>query len=89
MITAFSSKFNKDIRNLRNNKGVLDDIYNSIVNVESVSQLKEIKNFKKIVGSKNHYRIKIGDYRIGILIKNNVVEFLRVAHRKDIYKAFP
>ena len=40
-------------------------------------------------GFKNAYRIKIGDYRIGVFIEEDTIEFVRFVHRKDIYKKFP
>ncbi len=33
--------------------------------------------------------VRSGNYRIGIFIVDKVVQFARVAHRKDIYKIFP
>ncbi|MDX2250603.1 MAG: type II toxin-antitoxin system RelE/ParE family toxin [Bacteroidia bacterium] len=56
---------------------------------------KEIHNLKKLQGYKTYYRIKLGDYRIGIEIVNNaettenIVYFIRFLHRKDVYKYFP
>ncbi len=40
-------------------------------------------------GAKNAFRIRVGDYRIGILIEKETVKFARVALRKDIYDIFP
>ncbi len=40
-------------------------------------------------GSRNYYRIRIGDYRAGIIVEGLTVEFIRFLHRKDIYKYFP
>jgi len=51
--------------------------------------IQDINNIKKLTGFKFHYRIRIGDYRAGIVIKNNEVIFERLIHRKDIYKYFP
>lgn len=51
--------------------------------------MRDIKGFKKLKGYKNVYRIKVGDYRIGVFIENDVVEFACVVHRKDIYRIFP
>lgn len=44
---------------------------------------------KPIKGFKNYFRIKLGDYRIGFKTTDGGVEFMRVKHRKDIYKHFP
>jgi mRNA interferase RelE/StbE len=42
-------------------------------------------------GFDNKYKIKIGNYRIGLTIdkNNSVLTCNRIAHRKDIYKIFP
>jgi mRNA-degrading endonuclease RelE of RelBE toxin-antitoxin system len=42
-----------------------------------------------LVGFTTAYRIRIGDYRIGIFFKEDTVIFARILHRKDIYKLFP
>jgi mRNA interferase RelE/StbE len=43
---------------------------------------------KKLVGTEHTYRLRIGDYRIVYSIQNDrlIIEIIRVAHRKDIYK---
>ncbi len=38
---------------------------------------------------KNYFRIRIGDYRVGIKITGNEILFVRILHRKEIYKFFP
>ena len=62
---------------------------NCILQVESVKKLSQIKNLKKLLGYDNYYRIRLGDYRIGIKIENDIVYFVTFEHRKDIYKSFP
>lgn len=59
------------------------------MDVEASNQISEIKNLKKLEGFKNAYRIKTGDYRIGVFIEEDTIEFVRFVHRKDIYKKFP
>lgn len=46
---------------------------------------------EKLKGSKDHYKIKVGEYRVGLKIdkKEKVIEFRRTLHRKDIYRYFP
>jgi mRNA interferase RelE/StbE len=46
-------------------------------------------DIKQMVGWKGYYRIRTGDYRIGFRVDGETVIFLRVSHRKDIYKHFP
>jgi mRNA interferase RelE/StbE len=88
MTTEFTARFLKDLDRL-NQKSVKNDIRAIIEQVEAVSRQSEIINIKKLRGHPTAHRIRSGDYRIGIFIENNVVEFICVAHRKDIYRIFP
>jgi mRNA interferase RelE/StbE len=75
--------------NLPTTPKTIEAIEAAINDVKNASSLIEIKNLKKLKGYKSYYRITIGDYRIGIYISNDIVEFSRFLHRKDIYKFFP
>lgn len=88
MKTEFLKQFYKDLEKITL-QSTLTDIKSSVINVEVAVSLRDIKNLKKLTGYKNVYRIKIGDYRIGVFIESNIVEFSRVVHRKDIYRVFP
>ena len=57
--------------------------------VPSVNNFKELRNIKKIKGSANYYRIRVGDYRIGFEYFEKTITFYRVLLRRDIYKFFP
>ena len=47
------------------------------------------KDLKKLKGAKNFYRVRMGSYRLGMIIKGEEVTLIRLLHRKDIYKFFP
>lgn len=51
--------------------------------------ITEIKNLRKIKGSPNAYRVRVGDYRIGIFVEDELISFSRVLHRKEVYRYFP
>jgi mRNA interferase RelE/StbE len=46
---------------------------------------------EKMQGYSDKYKIRIGDYRIGLTIEKSykLVIFQRIAHRRDIYNIFP
>ncbi len=46
---------------------------------------------EQMKGYRDKYKIRIGNYRIGITIEkqNQLIICQRVAHRKDIYRVFP
>lgn len=88
MDIEFLRRFLKDVEKLNDQK-VLKDIDDVITNCKNAADHSEIRNIKKISGHTQAYRIRKGQFRIGIYIHNNVIEFARVLHRKDMYKYFP
>jgi mRNA-degrading endonuclease RelE of RelBE toxin-antitoxin system len=57
--------------------------------IPSYSSLDEISNLKKLKDADNAYRIRVGDYRVGFTFEGETITFIRVLHRKDIYRYFP
>ncbi|OKH32424.1 plasmid stabilization protein [Calothrix sp. HK-06] len=51
----------------------------------------DIGYLEKMKGYDNKYKIRVGNYRIGISVDKDVHTLIcqRVAHRKDIYRIFP
>ena len=88
MKTEFKASFLKCIHKIADNN-LKAKIIECIQNVELSDNIKQINDLKKLEGHKSFYRIKLGDYRIGVKIDSEVVVFVTVAHRKDIYKLFP
>ena len=88
MIVLIDKRFEKDTNKI-NDKSLLKKIATCIINIQNANSLNEIKNLKKLKGFDLEFRIKIGDYRIGLIIEDNKISFIRVLHRKDIYKFFP
>ena len=88
MKIIFKQSFLKTLTKNRN-KSLKDDIADAIENVELAININEIRNIKKLKGHKDFYRIKIGSYRLGLKIEKDIVYFVDIDHRKDIYKHFP
>lgn len=81
-------QFNKDISKLRDKK-LLIAVKSALQHIESADTLSQIPNLKKMEGSAKHYRIRIGDYRMGIYFDKNTISVSRFLHRKEIYRYFP
>jgi mRNA interferase RelE/StbE len=88
MKVDFKKTFLKELEKLKN-KSLKNSIYNSIIQVELAESISEIKNIKKLAGFEMYYRLRVGDYRIGLKLENDTVNFVIFEHRKDIYKTFP
>ena len=88
MKVEFKSSFAKDLKKLKE-KDLKAQVRQVIELVEKASSLQEIKDVKKLKGGDRYYRIRIGDYRIGLTLEGDTVTFVRFLHRKDIYTYFP
>lgn len=69
---------------------MLSRVAAAIVAVEAAESLQEIASCKKLQGGGGDtYRIRVGDFRIGLSVEDDVVKFVRFLSRGDIYKHFP
>jgi len=88
MKVEFRKTFEKDLRKLRG-KTLLHKIRDTIEAVESAQTLDEIINVKKLKGEDGYFRIRIGDYRIGLFIQEDTLLFVRILHCREFYRYFP
>ncbi len=88
MKVEFKESFVRDLRGIRDNK-VLDRIKQAILNIEGANRLDEILRLKKLKGEERSYRIRVGDYRIGLIVDGDLVVLARALHRREIYRYFP
>jgi mRNA interferase RelE/StbE len=84
----FRESFAKDLKGVKD-KGLLKHAREVIEAIEKADSLTGLSNLKKLKGGRNYFRLRIGDYRIGIALENDTVIFVRFLNRKDIYKYFP
>jgi mRNA interferase RelE/StbE len=88
MKVSYERSFLKDLKNL-GNATALKNIQTAIEAIKQIPTSNEIPHLKKLQGERNFYRIRVGDYRLGITIDGNELTFIRCLHRKEIYKYFP
>lgn len=88
MEVKIDKSFRKDLIKIKD-RSLRIKIVSVIEDVEKADSAGAIKDIAKIRGTSGYYRIRIGNYRLGIIISGSTVEFIRCLHRKDIYKYFP
>ena len=88
MQVEFRKTFKQDLKNLKDGK-VLKHIQKVVEEFELANALSEIRNIKLLQGHEDFYRIRVGDYRIGLFVERETVVFVRVLHRKEVYRYFP
>lgn len=88
MNVEFKNSFVKDLKPLKD-KNLLSRVQDIIVAVEQADKLQDIPHCQKMQGSDNYYRIKVGDFRLGLSSEDDTITFVRFLSRGDIYKHFP
>ncbi len=88
MNVRFRESFARDLRALKD-KALLGRIRALVENVEKAGTLDELAGLKKLRGGGAYYRIRLGDYRVGLAVEQDVVVFVRVLHRREVYRYFP
>jgi mRNA interferase RelE/StbE len=88
MKVEFKASFARDLKKIKD-KELLKEVRELIEATESSQGLSEIPNLKKLRVKGHYYRVKLGDYRAGLIIEGNAVTFVRFLHRSEIYRYFP
>ena len=88
MQVAYESAFLRDLKRIRS-KNVKLRVQQVIQDVKAASSPLKIVGLTKLRGYETFYRIRIGDYRLGVEIVEDTVIFVRFLHRRDIYRYFP
>lgn len=60
-----------------------------IEQIEQAADLQSIPHVKRLTSDGAYFRIRVGDYRIGLLYEEATITLVRFLHRRDIYKYFP
>ncbi len=80
--------FEKDVAKIRD-KDLAAEVFSLIEKLETCTTLSAIPKLKKMKGKGNYYRIRLGDYRLGLSVEDQTLCLIRFMSRKDIYKYFP
>ena len=87
MNIEYSKDFEKSVKKLSGK--MLDSVRGVISEVKNAESIKDITDCKKLVGYRNVYRIRIGDYRafftFHVEIVNDTVIFRYLVSRGEAY----
>ena len=88
MRVAFKRSFTGDLEKIRS-QSLKDKVREVIELVKQADNLQDIPHIRKLRGSERYYRIRLGNYRIGLAVEGDEVTFVRFLHRRDVYRYFP
>jgi len=86
----YKKTFLKELKKLP--QDVRDKVENLSFDIlPEIENLKDIRSLEKLVSYERFYKIRFGDYRVGIEIdtENKIIVLCRVLHRKEIYRYYP
>lgn len=89
MKVEFKKSFAKDLKKKSKDRQLSAKVEQIIGQVDEAQDTHQITNLKKLKAEGNFYRIRSGDYRLGLIIKDDTVTFVRLLHRSEIYRYFP
>tara|TARA_R110001606_G_scaffold324158_1_gene470959 strand:- start:422 stop:688 length:267 start_codon:yes stop_codon:yes gene_type:complete len=88
MEVIYLKSLEKDLKKIKDKK-LLKKIASVFINLENTDTLIKFSGLKKLSGHPEAYRIRVGDYRLGIFYSNEIITIARFLKRNDIYKLFP
>jgi len=89
MKILYTKRFSKDLDSIVHDEKLKNRILQILEDLKQMDSLAEMNNVRKLQGYQEYYRIRMGDYRLGVKVTKDGIEMLRFLHRKDIYKKFP
>jgi mRNA interferase RelE/StbE len=84
----FKASFEKDVRAVKD-KPLLRRVAELIEAVGRAQTPDEVGNLKKLKGGGGYFRVRIGAYRVGLIVQGETVTFVRFLNRGEIYRYFP
>ncbi len=88
MEIRYHPRFDRDNRLIRI-RDLSSRLERTIAELKAASNFREVSGVQSITGWENHYRIRIGDYRLGLRLEGNTAVLLRFGHRREFYRGFP
>jgi len=89
MDVGYQKSFLKDLKQLRGQPAYQRIFDLAFSTLPDASGLRDVPNVIAMRGFTNRYRIRVGDYRVGIEVNGSRIEIVRVLHRREFYRYFP
>ena len=88
MKVKIDKSFQRDVKKI-DDKKLRSKIAVCIESLLISKNLNEIQNIQKLKVPGNYYRIRLGQYRLGVVVDGDEIVLIRFLHRKDVYRYFP
>ena len=89
MQVQYRKLFLKDLKKLKKQpiyKQIFELVFTALPEAKT---LRDVPGVQAMKGYSKRYRIRIGSYRIGVQVRGDTVQVMRVLHRREFYRYFP
>ncbi|MCK9621866.1 MAG: type II toxin-antitoxin system RelE family toxin [Methylobacter sp.] len=88
MKVEYSKKFLKQLATVPSDirSKIESFVFEELVLASSIYEMGKVEKMK---GNDGFYKVRFGNYRLGLVIENEIVAVKTVMHRREIYKFFP
>ena len=80
--------FRRDVRNI-GSADLRHRVEQIIEELIAASSITEVRNGRRMTARGEHYRFRIGQYRLGVTIDGDVAVLRRFLPRGELYRYFP
>ena len=88
MEIRYHPRFERDLRRIRT-PALSRRVERVIEELKAASSITEVRNVIRMAGRERHYCIRIGGYRLGLVLEGDTAALVRLGHRRDFYRSFP
>lgn len=88
MKATFRKSFERDLKRVREHT-LRQRIRKAIEQIEAAETSQDLPNFEPLSGARGFGRIRVGDYRLGVVLEGDTIDLVRFLHRREIYRFFP
>ena len=88
MKVEYLKSFERDLRRVRD-RSLLNRVKAVLNELEDSESLEALSNMKAMKGLSEYFRVRIGEYRLGLKRIDDGVRVIRFLSRSDIYRKFP
>ena len=88
MEVRYHRRFDRDLGRIRD-RALSRSVEQVIEELKAASNITDVRNVVKMVGWERHYRIRVGNYRLGLEMDGDVAILTRFRHRREFYRYFP
>ena len=88
MEVEFRTSFTRDLRRIRSAQ-LRQRVLRKVEELEAASTIEEVSGSRRLTADGQHYRVRIGDYRLGVTMESDVAVLVRFLHRREILPGLP